>query len=157
MLSECQHLYLATWDGQVRRIPSQAPYKLVGGARKGCCPNARGSHQDKGRRPFELAESLGLGQLKWAAAYAPIKYHYGTGSFNLGRRLKDYDPATDTWTNGPGAANWTYSYLDAHQKQLHLKSGSWVPRDEPGCWAYDQDEPTRSAMLAPYKPRVALE
>eukprot|EP01047_Picozoa_sp_COSAG01_P017675 COSAG01_NODE_940_length_12584_cov_7.454218_6_plen_253_part_00 len=61
--------------------------------------------------------------------YAPIKYHYGTGSFNLGRRLKDYDPATDTWTNGPGAANWTYSYLDAHQKQLHLKSGSWVPRD----------------------------
>ena len=46
LLSECEHLYLATWDGQVRRIPSQAPYKLVGGARKGCCPNARGSHQD---------------------------------------------------------------------------------------------------------------
>eukprot|EP01047_Picozoa_sp_COSAG01_P060270 COSAG01_NODE_7362_length_3236_cov_20.995537_2_plen_127_part_00 len=46
LLSECQHLCLATWDGQVRRIPSQAPYKLVGGARKGCCPNARGSHQD---------------------------------------------------------------------------------------------------------------
>eukprot|EP01047_Picozoa_sp_COSAG01_P005786 COSAG01_NODE_202_length_22130_cov_167.927239_6_plen_147_part_00 len=42
----CEHLYLATWDGQVRCIPSQAPYKLVGGARKGCCPSARGSHQD---------------------------------------------------------------------------------------------------------------
>ena len=40
LLSECERLYLATWDGQVWRIPSQAPYKLVGGARKGCCPNA---------------------------------------------------------------------------------------------------------------------
>jgi hypothetical protein len=50
-----------------------------------------------------------------------------------------------------------YSYLPLPELEVHLKTGSWEPRDEPGCWAYDQDIPTRSAMLAPYKPRVALE
>jgi hypothetical protein len=40
LLGGCEYLHLDTCDGQMRRIPSQAPYGLAGGARNGCCPNA---------------------------------------------------------------------------------------------------------------------
>jgi hypothetical protein len=86
-----------------------------------------------------------------------------TGEFQLERRLKDYDPATDSFTRclpdqtfgSSGAftenATWTYSYLEAHEQEVHLKTGSWVVKDGHGWPGYDQDVPTRSAMLAPYK------
>ena len=89
--------------------------------------------------------------------YAPISYHYATGEFALDRRLQDYDSATDSFDLLIGSAAWSYSYLNPHELQVHRKSGNWVPRKEPGCWAYDQDDATRSAMLAPYKPgRLAV-
>jgi hypothetical protein len=37
------------------------------------------------------------------------------------------------------------------RRQVHLKTGSWVVKDGHGWPGYDQDVPTRSAMLAPYK------
>eukprot|EP01047_Picozoa_sp_COSAG01_P008427 COSAG01_NODE_332_length_18712_cov_41.424358_26_plen_89_part_00 len=80
-------------------------------------------------------------------------------------------PATDSFTlclpdqtfGSSGAftenATWTYSYLKAHEMSVHLKTGSWVFRSDGHGWGgYDQDEPTRSAMLSPYMwPRVALK
>ena len=105
--------------------------------------------------------------------YAPIKYVYSTGKFALDRRLRDYDPATDSFTRcffGPvgsftGDATWIYSYLEAHEHEVHLKSGSWVVTaaacsysTQTGWGGYDQDLPKPSRLLAPYKwPRVALK
>jgi hypothetical protein len=95
------------------------------------------------------------GQLFYAGhggwLYAPISYHYATGEFALDRRLQDYDSATDSFDLLIGSAAWSYSYLNPHDLEVHLKSGSWVPRAAHGWgWGYDQDVPTRSAKLAPY-------
>ena len=77
LLGGCEYLHLDTWDGQVRHIPSQAPYKLVGGARKGCCPNATPCSRLLGRRPTEVAEFHELGHLGWAAASGNRSAEFG--------------------------------------------------------------------------------
>jgi hypothetical protein len=53
--------------GQMRRIPSQAPYGLAGG-RATAVVRMRAPAFAQGRRPAEVAEFMELGHLGWAAA-----------------------------------------------------------------------------------------